>query len=190
MTSFSSSFPKHSSSMIGLYDLGAVGSFLLGFLSITTRACRQRVGWYPWSRQALRSEVSPIGKDSKTCLTIGQVIPDGPGADVGDTEAKACLTSSTVRGEWSKVWVAVHWSSKVGDGGPSLRGSPITGLVQSALGGGGGKKVLRNNSAQLSGVAAKPVPSLRGGMGVVLVPMPHLARDHMLAGLAASHMEV
>ena len=23
------------------------------------------------------------------CLTIGQVIPDGPGADVGDTEAKA-----------------------------------------------------------------------------------------------------
>ena len=39
-------------------------------------------------------------------LTIGQVIPDSPGADVGDTEAKACLTSSTVRGEWSKVWVA------------------------------------------------------------------------------------
>ena len=107
-TSFSSSFPKHSSSVIGQYDLGAVGSFLLGFLSITTRACRQRVGWYPWLRQALRSEVSPWGKDSKTCLTIGQVIPDGPGADVGDTEAKACLTSSSVRGEWSKVWVAVH----------------------------------------------------------------------------------
>ena len=59
-------------------------------------------------RQALRSEVSPWGKDSKTCLTIGQVIPDGPGADVGDTEAKACLASSTVRGEWSKVGVAVR----------------------------------------------------------------------------------
>ena len=99
-TSFSSSFPKHSSSMIGLYDLGAVGSFLLGFLSITMRACRHRVGWYPWSRQALRSEVSLLGKDLKTCLTIGQVIPDGPGADVGDTKAKACLTSSSVRGEF------------------------------------------------------------------------------------------
>ena len=54
----------------------------------------------------------------------------------------------------------------------------------------GGKKVCRNNSVRLSGVAAKPAPSLRGGMGVVLVPMPHLARDHMLAGLAASHMEL
>ena len=57
-------------------------------------------------------------------------------------------------------------------------------------GGGGGKKVHRNKSAWLSGVVAKPDPSLRGGIGVVLVPMPHLARDHMLAGLAASHMEV
>ena len=31
-TNFSSSFPKHSSSVIGLYDLGAVGSFFIGFL--------------------------------------------------------------------------------------------------------------------------------------------------------------
>ena len=98
--------------MIGQYDLGAIGSFLLGFLSITMHAWCQRVGWYPWSRHVLRSEVSPWGKDSNTCLTIGQVIPDGPGADVGDTEAgKACLTSSTVRGEWLKVCVAVHGSS-------------------------------------------------------------------------------
>ena len=173
-TSFSSSFPKHSSSVMGRYDLGAVGSFLLGFLSITMHAWHQRVGWYPWSRHALRSEVSPWGKDLKTCLTIGQVIPDGPGADVGDTEAKACLTSSSVRGEWSYEVV----------------GRSLPKLGTSLSGGGGGKKVFRNKSARLSGVAAKPGPSLRGGMGVVLVPMPHLARDHMLAGLAASHMEV
>ena len=107
-TIFSRTLPRHSSNVIGLYDRGMVGSFLLGFLSITTRACRHRVGWYPWLRQALRSEVSPWGKDSKTYLTIGQVIPDGPGADVGDTEAKACLTSSSVRGEWLKVCVAVR----------------------------------------------------------------------------------
>ena len=73
----------------------------------------------------------PLGAVWTICLTIGQVTPLGPGAEVGETDASAAWTSSIVRGAGGKGVV------------PGGRGCSAPG----ALGGGSGKKVLANSSA-------------------------------------------
>ena len=108
------------------------------------------------------------------CLTMGQVIPLGPGAEVGETEASAAWISSRVRG-------AGGWGVVPEGSGRSAPG---------ALEGGSGKKVVANNSARCWGVLARPSGPLKGGTGVERVPEPHLASFQMLSGEADSQILV
>ena len=108
------------------------------------------------------------------CLTIGQVTPLGPGAEVGETEASAAWTSSMVRGAGGRGVV------------PGGRGRSAPG----ALGGGSRKKVVANSSALSWGVLARPSGPLNGGTGVERVPEPHLASFQMLSGDADSQILV
>ena len=144
---FSNSFPRHSSSVIGRYDLGEEGSFLLGLRIMHTVDMRQTSGWCPRVRHLSSSLCRREACDFQTALSRWYPMPEGPDADV----LEVVLSAKSI----SPLVIAGHLISCLG----VTRGS-------SGSKGGGGKKVVQKSSALLWLSFAIVSPVFRAGVGV------------------------